>query len=92
MIDPPTMTLIMVAISCIISVMSFVRSGSKGAEAQGRMIEKLDQVYRIVERQTIQISELVKADSQTAEQYIALSALVQRIEERVSAIERKPNP
>lgn len=89
MLDPGTITLIVAIIGCILSIASFVRSGSKGAEAQGRMMEKLDQVYNSVERLTIQSAELTRISSQSEEKFNTLFSRMKSIEERVIAVERK---
>lgn len=80
--DPNTVTLIIAIIGCIIGILSFVRGGRKSAEAQGRMMEKLDQVYNSVE-------DLKKEGGATTAFIAKTEQRFDNLESRVKALERK---
>lgn len=82
MVDPNTVTLIIALIGCVIGVLSFVRGGAKNAESQGRMMEKLDQVYNSVE-------ELKTRDGATAAFIAQSGERFKNLEGRVKSLERK---
>lgn len=82
MVDPNTVTLIIALIGCVMGVLSYTRGGKKASEAQGRMMEKLDQVYNSVEQlkqQNVAYSTFTARSEQRFE----------NLESRVTALERK---
>lgn len=81
-VDPNTVTFIIAIIGCLIGILSFVQGGRKNAEAQGRMMEKLDQVYNSVEQLKLQNADSAAFIAQSEERF-------KNLEKRVNVLERK---
>lgn len=82
-------TLIIAIIGCVIGILSYVRGGNKNAEAQGRMMEKLDQVYDSVKELQKGASSAETHRTQVEERLKTAFNRIEKMEERVTELERK---